>query len=165
MKLKFPLFFLCCFVLISLTTNSCKKNQQDYIQTLITQGKWELASVVVTHYTGAATNSMDTLNTTCDSTQIFKFNTDKTCSYTNFDCLPQSVNGHWSLSADQLFLYADMVCQDTSAAKSSKPFQTAKIINLGQYSLVLQTGNLETYYTPTQVRTITQYGFVRVKSK
>jgi hypothetical protein len=152
-------------MLIGLATNSCKKNQQDYIQTLITQGKWELASVMETHYTGAAADSTDTLNTACDSSQYFTFNTDKTCSYTNFDCLPQSTKGQWSLSADELFLYSNMVCQDTTAAKSSKPFQTAKIINLGQYSLVLQTGDLQTYYTPTQVRIIRQYGFVRVKTQ
>ncbi|MGZ3823050.1 MAG: hypothetical protein ACXVB6_20825, partial [Mucilaginibacter sp.] len=84
---------------------------------------------------------------------------------TNFDCLPQSVKGHWTLSPNKLFLYCDMVCQDTTAAKSSKPFQTAKIVNLGQYSLVLQTGDLETYYTPSQVRTVTQYGFIRQKNQ
>jgi hypothetical protein len=165
MKLRFPLFFLCCFFAIGLTSNSCKKNSQDYIQTLITQGKWELSSIQVAYSTGAIPDSTDTLNTLCDSTQFFKFNTDKTCSYTNFDCLPQSSSGHWSLSVDELFLYSDMVCKDTTINKSSKPFQTAKIINLGQYSLVLQTGDLETYYSPTKKRVITTYGFVRQKTQ
>lgn len=165
MKFKLLFFILCGFALIGLVTNSCKKNQQDYIQTLFTQGKWQLSTMTVTHKVGASTVSEDTLNTLCDSTQVYKFNIDNTCTYTNFDCLPQKASGHWSLSKDRLILYSDMVCQDTTAATSSKPFQVAKIINLGQYSLVLQTGDLETYYTPTQVRTITQYGFVRQKTK
>lgn len=165
MKKKFLLLCLLGFVVIGLVGNSCKKTSQDYIQTLLTGNQWQLASVQVIHYIGASENrARDTLNTNCNLTQVFKFNADKTCTYTNFDCITQSVSGHWSLSPDQLFLYADMTCQDTTAFKSSKPFQTAKIVNLGQYSLVLQTGNLETYYTPTQVRTITQYGFIRQKT-
>jgi hypothetical protein len=95
---------------------------------------------------------------------MFKFNADKTCSYTNFSCLTQSATGHWSLSSDKLFLYSDIKL-DTAAAQAGQPFQTARIVNLGQYSLVLQTGSLETYYLPTQERHITQYGFVRVKSQ
>jgi hypothetical protein len=165
MKFKFPLFFLCCFVAIGLTTNSsCKKNEQDYLQTLITNGNWQLASVIAYHYTGSIPDSTDTLNTTCDSTQLFKFNIDNTCTYTNFDCIAQKSNGHWSFTSDKLFFNSDMVCQDTSAAKSSKPFQTAKIMNLGQYSLIIQTGNLETYYSSTQKRNWIQYGFVRQKT-
>lgn len=163
MKLKFPLLFICFFVLIGLTTHSCKKNKQDYIETLLPGGQWELASIQVTHYTGAAIDTTDTLNTLCDSTQVFTFNSDNTCTYTNFDCLPQTSTGHWSLSNDKLFLSSDMVCKDTTAAKSSKPFQTAKIVNLGQYSLVLQTGDLEQFYPPDMVRVVTQYGFVRKK--
>lgn len=165
MKFKFPLFFLCCFVAIGLTTNSsCKKNEQDYLQTLITNGNWELASLTVTHYTGAIPDSTDTLNTTCDSIQLLKFNMDNTCTYTNFDCIAQKSSGHWSFTSDKLFFNSDMVCQDTSKAKKSTPFQTAKIMNLGQYSLVLQTGDLETYYSSTQKRNVTQYGFVRQKT-
>jgi hypothetical protein len=164
MKKKFLLLCLLGIVMIGLLVNSCKKTSQDYIQTLFTGNQWQLASVQVIHYVGATQLTTDTLNTKCNLTQVFKFNTDKTCTYTNFDCITQSVSGHWSLSSNELFLYADMTCQDTTAAKSSKPFQTAKIVNLGQYSLVLQTGDLETYYTTTQVRTITQYGFIRQKT-
>ena len=145
-------------------TNSCQKTKQDYIATLFTGGHWQLSSLTVTHYVGASSMSTDTLNTTCNEVQAYTFNIDYTCNYTNFNCITQSVKGHWSLSQDRLFLHSDIVCQDTTAAKSSMPFQTAKIMNLGQYSLVLQTGDLETYYTPTQTRTITQYGFVRVKT-
>jgi hypothetical protein len=164
MKKKFLLLCLLGFVVIGLVCNSCKKTSQDYIQTLLTGNQWQLASVQVFHFVGATQLATDTLNKNCNLTQVFKFNTDKTCTYTNFDCITQSVTGHWSLSSNELFLYADMTCQDTTAVKSSKPFQTVKIVNLGQYSLVLQTGDLETYYTPTQVRTVTQYGFIRQKT-
>jgi hypothetical protein len=45
------------------------------------------------------------------------------------------------------------------------PFSTARIDNLGQYSLVMETGDLETYYLPNQKRVIARYGFVRVKTQ
>lgn len=165
MKFRIRLLFAFVFLAIGLLVNSCKKSNQDYISTLITGNQWQLSSVTQTNYIGASTISVVTLDTACNLTQLFKFNADKTCTYTNFDCLTQSVKGSWSLSQDKLFLNADMVCQDTTSAKSSKPFQTARIVNLGQYSLVLQTGDLETYFPPTQPRTVYQWGFVRVKSQ
>ncbi|MDB5135727.1 MAG: hypothetical protein JWP37_2330 [Mucilaginibacter sp.] len=166
MKYKLQLLFLCVLVTIGLVVNSCSKDTQNNIQTLFVGSQWELASVQVTHYIGASqVGLVDTLNTNCNNIQLFKFNADNTCTYTNFDCLPNTTaKGHWSLSADQLFLYAgDLVVQDTTTNHNSKPFQTARIVNLGQYSLILQTGNLETYYPPTMARTITQYGFIRQK--
>jgi hypothetical protein len=171
MKFKIRLLFAFGFVAIGLLVNSCKKSNQDYIATLITGNQWQLSSVTKTNYVGASTISVETLDTACNLTQVFKFSADKTCTYTNFDCLTQSVKGTWSLSQDKLFLYANILCRDTitraanDTTKSSKPFGTARIVNLGQYSLILQTGDLETYYPPTQARTVYQWGFVRVKSQ
>ena len=152
-------------LLIGFLVNSCKKST-DYLPTLLTNGKWQLASVMVFNYVGPTLESVDTLNTNCNLTQVFQFNTNNTCSYTNFDCLAgTSGSGTWSFSTDHLYLHTTVVCKDTTAAGSSIPFQSARIINLGQFSLVLQTGYLQTYYSPTQVRQITQYGFVKVKTQ
>jgi len=52
-----------------------------------------------------------------------------------------------------------------SAGKSIKHFEVAQIRNLGQFSLVLRPGTLQTYYTPDLKRTIRRYGFVRVKKQ
>ena len=164
MKIKFRLLILCGVAMVGLLTNSCEKTNQDYIATLFTGGKWQLSTVTITSYTGAEQISSDTLFSSCPLVQDFIFNSDKTCSFSNFDCSTQTSNGHSLLSADKLFLSSDIVCQ-TAAKKDTTPFQTAKIINLGQYSLVLQTGSLETYYPPNQPRVITQRGFVRVKSQ
>ena len=163
MKNKIPLLFVSGLILINLLSNSCKKDTQGSIETLFTGGKWQLASVVQTVSLSNATLSTDTLNTTCDSTQLFVFNSDKSCSYKNFDCLPQASSGTWSLSPDKLTLNADMTCNDTTAAKMSKPFSFARIINLGQYSMVLETGDIQNY-SVTTARTVTRYGFVRQKS-
>jgi len=164
MKLKFRLLILFGLAMIGLLVNSCEKTKQDYIASLFTGGKWQLSTVTVTSYTGAETISSDTLFASCSLVQDFTFNSDKTCSFANYDCSTQTSNGHWSLSADKLFLSSDIVCQ-TAAKKDTVPFKTAKIMNLGQYSLVLQTGDLETYYPPNQHRVVTQWGFVRVKSQ
>lgn len=169
MKFSIRLIFLFVIAMVGLVVNSCQKTKQDYIATLIAQNQWQLSSATVTTYTGSTQISQLTLDTACLVTQIFKFNTDNTCSYTNFDCLTQATKGTWGLSQDKLFLNVNMTCKDTIARADttthSKPFQTAQIVNLGQYSLVLKTGDLETYWSPTQRRVIYQWGFVRVKSQ
>ncbi|MGZ3756818.1 MAG: DUF5004 domain-containing protein [Mucilaginibacter sp.] len=163
MRYKTPLFFLLGVALIGLVINSCKKDTSGSIPTLFTQGKWQLASVLVTHTNGNIT-VIDTLNTTCDSTQVFTFNTDNTCTYTNFDCIPQVSKGTWSLTSDQLTLNAQVTCKDTTSAHSSKPFSNAQIVTLGQYSMVLQTGDYDIIPTATNKTNVIRYGFVRQKT-
>ena len=164
MKYRFPLFVVCCFAVIGLTTNSCEKTEQNYIPTLFTGGQWELSSVIVTSFVGDTVKTMDTLYTTCPLNQALTFNTDKTCTFTNYSCISQpTATGHWSLSSDNLFLSSDMAV-DSSGTKIT-PFKTARINNLGQYSLVLETGSLQTYYLSSTRRIITRYGFVRQKTQ
>ncbi|MDB5111170.1 MAG: hypothetical protein JWR67_2284 [Mucilaginibacter sp.] len=164
MKNKLPLLFLLGFVLIGLIINSCKKNTQSAIPALFTNGKWQLASVLVTNTNNAVTTTT-TFNTVCDSTQMFTFNTDNTCTYTNFSCIPQKSSGHWSLSADQLTLYvADMTCDTSAIGGKAKPFAQAQIVNLGDYSLVLQTGDYNVIPTTTNKTRVVRYGFVRQKA-
>jgi len=163
MKNKTLLLFLPGLMLVGMLVNSCKKDNTGSIETLFTSGKWQLASVVATVYLGDAVTSTTTLNTTCDSTQIFIFNTDKTCTYSNFDCLPQQSSGNWSLSSDKLTLYADMSARDTTALGTSKPFNGARIINLGQYSMVLDAGDVQDV-SVTKPRRVVRYGFVRQKT-
>ena len=169
MKNKKTLFFLTVAVLVmaGLVINSCKKDNQNSVEVLLTRGKWQLASVMVYNFIGSSqVGTTDTLNTNCDSTQIFTFNTNNTCGYTNFECIPQKTSGNWTLSSDQLTLVSNMICADTLIGglpdpnKKAQPFINTKIINLGQYSLVLETGDVNTFYTSTTKRRIVQYGFV-----
>ncbi|MFI5157945.1 MAG: hypothetical protein ACHQF4_03720 [Sphingobacteriales bacterium] len=152
-------------VVAGLVINSCKKDNQNSVQVLLTRGKWQLASVMVFNRLGSSTISTDTLNVNCDSTQIFTFNTNNTCSYSNFECIPQKTNGNWTLSSDQLTLTSDILCKDTliggkADSVKRKPFQNTKIVNLGQYSMVLQTGDVNTFITSTTKSRVIQYGFV-----
>lgn len=165
MKNKKSIFLLVLGLITCFAVNSCKKTDLSNIPNLITAGNWQLASLQVTHYVGDDRIKIDTLNTDCDTTQIFRFNKDNTCTYTNFACKPQpTATGTWELSRDKLHLFADMVCQDNTNAGSSKPFSNAQVVNLGQFSLVIETGDINPYYTSTQVRTIARYGFVRQKT-
>jgi len=164
MKNKLPLLIISGLVLINLVSNSCKKETKRSIATLFASGKWQLASVNLTISVGDTIKLDTTLNTLCDKTQIFTFNADNTCTYTNFNCLDQPVaSGHWSLSSNQLFLFSDMVCKDTTALGSSKPFASAQIFNIGEYSLILRTGDVQ-FYTSTTRRRVVRYGFVRQKA-
>lgn len=163
MKNKLPIFIVLGLVLVNLLSNSCKKETQTTVETLFASGKWQLASVVSTVYLGDAILSTTTLNTTCDSNQVFTFNKNNTCTYTNFQCLDQKSSGTWTLSPDKLILYADMTARDTTAAGKSKPFGYARIINLGQYSLVLDIGDIQNY-SVTAPRRVVRYGFVHQKT-
>jgi hypothetical protein len=164
MKNKIPLLFVLGLVLINLLSNSCKKDNQSSIQSLLTNGTWQLASVYQIYFVGDTVKHEDTLNTLCDTTQLFTFKSDNTCTYTNFDCLKQPVSsGHWSLSSDQLYLSSDMICKDTTATGSSKPFITAQIFNLGQFSLILRAGDVQNYTQSTK-RKVIRYGFIRQKA-
>ncbi len=55
-----------------------------------------------------------------------------------------------------------MAAQDTSKGNKVNvtAFSNAQVVTLGQYSLVLQTGDIQAFYKATTVRTITRYGFV-----
>ena len=164
MKHKIIFLFTACLLLTGIAVNSCKKDNNTSIQTLFTTGRWQLASVLVYHYLGSSQTSIDTFNTTCDSTQFFTFPTNTTCAFTNYHCITQLTTGSWSLSRDQLYLMVNMTCLDTLAGgKGTKPtpvFAYTKIMTLGPYSMILQTGDIGAYYTSTTKRTIYQYGFV-----
>jgi hypothetical protein len=172
MKSKQPYFFLTCLIIVALIVNSCKKQTQNPIQALFTGGTWQLASVLKLNFTGNTLDSTDTLNTdtACHSTQFFTFYTNNTCTYTNFDCLTQTPPAaSWTLSANQLFLQSNVVCKDTSIVNgavvigSSQPFLNSAIITLGQFSMVLQTGDIQPNYSLTKKRTVYQFGFIRQK--
>jgi hypothetical protein len=167
MKNKILFFFIAMLLLTGIAVNSCKKDNNSSIQTLFTTGRWQLASVLVYHYLGSSQTSVDTFNTTCDTTQYFTFPNNNTCTYTNYHCVHQDIaTGTWSLTHDQLFLLVNITCTDTlpggSATTHVHPFGYTKILALGPYSMILQTGDIGAYYTSTTKRTVYQYGFVHL---
>jgi hypothetical protein len=164
MKNKLLLFCVLGAIVVGFTANSCKKTNQNYLQTLLTDGHWQLATLTVTQTRNDTTLTQDTINSLCNLVQALTFNGNGTCTYTNFDCMPQAVTGHWSLTTNQLYLQSDLKFQDTTAILNPAPFTNAQISNLGQYSLVLHTGDLGIYYPPNTVLTVFTYGFVRVKN-
>jgi hypothetical protein len=159
MKKRYPLLLL--VIAIGLIVNSCKKTGQNAIATLFTGGTWKLASIETKNYIGNQQLSDTSINDTCS--QFFTFKADNSCSYTNFSCVTQTTSGTWTLAKNQLYLYADIPLKakpDTTV----NPFNNAHIKTLGQYSMVLETGDITPNYSLTQPRTIVVYGFVRQTS-
>lgn len=156
--------FISAFFIISLY-NSCKKDDPTNIRNLFTSGPWELASLQVFNYVGTTQGKTDTLNQDCDKKQIFRFNDDNTCTYSNYNCVEQLPTGTWSISKDRLYLISEIAC-DTSAETNSsiRPFTNTKIVNLGQYSMVLQTGDFQETNQPAKVRRVVQYSFTRQRN-
>ena len=162
MKIKYYLFFFSILIAFAFVTNSCKKSSVNPIQSLFTNGAWQLASITTTYYTGSMKDSTLTVTDSC--TQILTFNTNFTCSYTNFDCITQNNTGTWYLTGNNLYLNTTLSSSDTTAAGSAAPFKYAQIKTLGQFSLVLTTGDFAPNYSLTQPRVTVDYGFVRVKT-
>ncbi len=161
MKNKRTLLFI-PIIITAFIINSCKKDNQTTIKALFSYGSWELASVIVTKYTGNTIDTTYQLNTNCNLTQKFTFNSNGTCSYTNFDCIPQtSAPASWSLTTNQLYLQTNITCTDTVKKDNSQPFSYAQIYTLGQFSMVLITGDVTPNYSLTQPRTQYTYGFIR----
>lgn len=161
MNIKKSYILLAGTLLLGLVFNSCKKEKTDNIRNLFTTGKWQLGTVIEYKLLGNQELSKDTIE--CDSAQIFKFNDDMTCSYSNFDCSATTVNGKWSLSDTRLFLFANITYPTATSTGSTQPFINSRISNLGEFSMVLETGDLQNYYTATDRRTIRRWGFIRIK--
>jgi len=165
MKNKTLYLLLAGLTITSIFINSCKKEDKSNIPNLLTTGVWQLASLQVDHYIGDSRISTDTLNAKCDTTQLFTFNKDNTCTYSNYSCKPQpTAKGSWALTSNKLYLSSDITVQDTTKAGKSQPFLEVQIINLGQFSLAFNTGDIGAYYTSAQKRTIRRYGFIRQKT-
>ncbi|HEY9533277.1 MAG TPA: hypothetical protein VIQ77_02035 [Mucilaginibacter sp.] len=162
MKKKRSYLLIPALILIGLFVNSCKKTLDSDIPDLLVNGSWQLSSARLTIQRGDTTKLDTTFNIGCN--QLFTFYADKTCTYTNFDCKDQPVaQGHWQLIGNRLILESDIVCQDTTAAGSSKPFAYASISTLGRYSMVLLTGDFINYNN-SALRRVVRYGFVRQKA-
>ena len=163
MQMKKNLIVFALAALVILLVNSCKKDDQSSLNRLLTLSPWTLASVQVFTYVGSSLVETDTLNTTCLLTQKFTFNPDQSCTYQNFICRDTTNKGQWQFSADKVTLNAYMPCRDTltgGKAVIDSPFVNAQIMNLGGYSLVLQTGDINAYYTSTTKRVIKRWGFI-----
>jgi hypothetical protein len=161
MKNRNIYLFLTGLLLISFTIPSCKKEKLTSIPTLLTTGTWQLGSIQEYHYLGSQQTKLDTID--INSTQIFKFNKDMTCSYTNFDDKEGTVTGKWSLDKTSLYLFADITFPEVTSAGTKQPFINSHMTSLGEFSLVMETGDIQTYYNATDKRTIRRYGFVRIK--
>jgi hypothetical protein len=161
MKKSLIVFVLAGLVILSV--NSCKKDDQSSLNRLLTLSPWTLASVQVFTYVGSALIETDTLNTTCLVKQTFTFNPDQSCTYQNFICRDTTNKGKWEFSGDKVTLISHMGCLDTLAGGKpviDSPFVNSQIITLGGYSLVLQTGDINSYYTSTTKRVIKRWGFI-----
>jgi hypothetical protein len=146
--------------------SSCKKdNGQSSVNTFLTSDRvWRLASMQVVTRHGDTIKRTDTLNTRCDKDQTFSFNTNGRCTYENYFCIDQTSTGSWQLTTqDSTILRVNMVCQDTTRARSSRPFAYTRVINLGQNSLVLESTVIDTLRkNPVVVfrRRTTTFGFI-----
>ncbi len=151
-------------MLVALFMGSCKKNADlSYVNTFLTNGTWELASLQVATYNGDTLKKTDTLNLTCGLKQLFIFDKSGRCTYDNFQCIAQTGNGNWTITdRDSVIIRTNMKLKDTTKAGEQRPFTYTQVVNLGQNSLVLQTVKRDTLrLRPLLIRRrVSRYGFL-----
>ncbi len=151
------LLFLLISLIIYCGINSCKKSSQSSISSFLTQRLWNLALLQRYKYVNESLVKTDTINTVCALNQTLLFKADNTYNFGNYNCKAGALNGNWSFTPDMLYLNLNSVISQTS--KDSKP-NVARIINLGQYSLVFDAGDVNIPHAKTDTVVIYRYGFI-----
>ncbi|MGI4806224.1 MAG: hypothetical protein ACRYFL_15770 [Janthinobacterium lividum] len=164
MTKKLPLLFL-LLLLVSLTINSCKKEDQVSLTVFLTQKPWKLALKQRLAYVNNALVKTDTLESACKLSQTLTFNSN-TYTYQNYACATASVNAPWSFTSDYLYLNLNSIISVTTPSVTTASViipskrNVARIINLGQYSLVFDAGDINTVHTITDSVIVYRYGFI-----
>jgi hypothetical protein len=152
-KSKLLLLFI---LVVAFATNSCKKAEQNSLNNFLTQKPWKFALLQRFAYFKNVLITTDTLQRSCSLNQLLTFKTDNTYTYQNYMCKPSSINKLWSFTPDRLYLNLN-----SDITVNSKGGQSpARIITLGQYSLVFDAGDINTPYTTTDSVIIFRYGFI-----
>jgi len=156
-----PLLLLILLIAI-FAANSCKKDDQTSISDFLTQSTWNFALLQRFKYVNEALVKTDTLQTGCSLNQTLKFNTDNSYNFNNYGCKTGVISSTWSFTPDMLYLNLNSVISQTSATFSSRQ-NVARIINLGQYSLSFDAGDVNLVHKPTDTVVIYRYGFIHSK--
>lgn len=163
---QYPKLLLLLFLLITCCAfNSCKKDNQSSVSSFLTQGTWNLALTQRFKYVNQTLVNTDTVNVGCTLDQKLTFNKDNTFTFKGFNCKTGNLNGKWNFSPDMLYLNTDQSITINTKGKQNP----ARIINLGQYSLVFDAGdvyvygNANTVYLKTDTVVIYRYGFIHSK--
>lgn len=156
--------FLFILVLACFALNSCKKEDQNSLSLFLTQKPWKLALKQRFAYVNSVLVKTDTLENTCTLTQTLTFKTDNNYTYQNYTCKNTTVNAPYTFTADQLYLNLNSVISVSAIKTANKqpPQNVARLINLGQYSLIFDAGDVN--LTPVNKLTdsviIFRYGFI-----
>ncbi|MGI4752068.1 MAG: hypothetical protein ACRYFB_15650 [Janthinobacterium lividum] len=149
-------FLILPALLICFAINSCKKNDQASLSDFLTQKPWKLALKQRLAYVNSALVKTDTLENACKLSQTLTFNSNHNYTYQNYSCASGNINAAWSFTSDYLYLNLNSIISINSA----KVQNVARVINLGQYSLVFDAGDINTIHKTTDSVIVFRYGFI-----
>lgn len=153
---KLHFLFLPVLLFTCVAINSCKKSDQTSLTNFLTQRPWKLALKQRLAYVNNALVKTDTLESNCKLSQTLTFNTNKSYTYLNYVCKSDAINAQWSFTPDYLYLNLNSII----SINSTKAQNVARIINLGQYSLVFDAGDINTPHKTTDSVIVFRYGFI-----
>lgn len=149
-------------MLFALLFNSCKKDDQASFRSNLTSQPWLLASLQVTTFQRYKTSTTDTLRVSCGGNpQTLNFKADGAASYSGFQCNNPDASGTWSYDTSLMQLHMNLPLKDTtSKTGNNQPFAIAQVITLGRSSLVIRTGDLNSYYADDLKHKVYRYSFI-----
>ncbi|RYE29999.1 MAG: hypothetical protein EOP42_13120 [Sphingobacteriaceae bacterium] len=153
---KLHLKFLTVLLLACFTFSACKKNDRASLTDFLTQKPWKLALKQRLAYLNNALVKTDTLESNCQLSQTLTFNNNGNYTYQNYACANRNVSAGWSFTPDYLYLNLNSII----SINSDKAQNVARIINLGQYSLVFDTGDINLTRKATDSVIVFRYGFI-----
>lgn len=158
---KPKIFFLPILLLLCFSVNSCKKNDLVSIKDFLTRQPWKLALKQRLAYVNNALVKTDTLENNCKLGQTLNFNNNGNYSYQNYKCTNGSINAAWSFTPDNLYLNLNSAISTTTPTITTPSKQNvARIINLGQYSLIFDAGDVNIARKAPDSVIIYRYGFI-----
>ncbi len=127
----------------------------------LTRQPWKLALKQRLTYVNNALVKTDTLENNCKLSQTVNFNKNGNYTYQNYNCANGNVSAAWSFTPDYLYLNLNSDISVTKATPTAPSKQNAaRIINLGQYSLVFDAGDVNIARKAPDSVIIFRYGFI-----
>ena len=151
---------LLLILVIAFAANSCKKDEtKTSITTFLTRAPWKFALKQRFAYVDNVLVKTDTIEENCNLTQTLTFKADNTYTYVNYACTPDTISSTWSLAYNNVYIYLNSQISYNSDQKEN----IARFVNLGQYSLSFDAGDVSTGTVTTKTGDsviVYRYGFI-----
>ena len=157
MAIKKGSFFYITLLILVGFAGACKKDDtQSSLSAFLTRLPWKLVLKQRFAYVNSVLVRTDIIQPSCAISQSLTFTKDNNYTYQNYACAKGTITAPWTFTSDNLYLNLNSVISVSSSNKQN----VAHIINLGQYSLSFDVGDVNLLRGATDSVIIYRYGFI-----